>query len=232
MRRSAARLTVVALLLATASPLVTTAEATTPGHNGVLAFVRLHADFCPDLRTVQVAGTSARTLVSCPQYIGEPGWAPSGKRLAVSYIRNSGSERLALLPATGGTPQAISTNISPAHSPSFDRTGQVLAFTGGDAGGTDQRALYTVPVTGGTATRLTPNTAEVDDEPDYSPTANTIAWTRRTATSYDVWTVAVNGQGHNPTALTNLTNGAGNSRYPSWSPDGTRLAFASDRSGT
>lgn len=233
MWRVAARVAAIAVLLTTVSPVVTPAEATTSGHNGVLAFVRLHSDLCPDLRTVQLAGTGARTLVKCPQFIAEPAWAPGGKRLAVSYVRNSGAERLALLPATGGSPQVISTNVSPARSPSFDRTGQLLAFTGGDAGGTDQRALYTVPVAGGTATRLTlGGDTEINDEPDYSPTADVIAWTRRTSTSYDVWTVHVDAQGHNPTALTNLTNGAGNSRYASWSPDGSRLAFASDRSGT
>jgi hypothetical protein len=233
MRRTVARVSVIGVLLTTVTPLVTPAEATTPGHNGVLAYIRLHPDLCPDLRTVQVAGTSARTLVQCPQYIGEPAFSPSGKRIAVSYIRSSGAAKLALVPATGGTPQVVSTNVSPARSPSFDRTGQILAFTGGDAGGTDQRALYTVPVTGGTATQLTPaSPPHVNDEPDYSPAADVIAWTRRTTASYDVWTVSVDGQGHNPSSLTNLTNGVGNSRYPSWSPDGTHLAFASDRSGT
>ena len=78
--------------------------------------------------------------------------------------------------------------------------------------------------------RLTPaGHTEINDEPDYSPTAAEIAWTRRTSASYDVWTMTVDPQGRIPTALTNLTNGLGNSRYPSWSPDGTRLAFASDR---
>ena len=42
----------------------------------------------------------------------------------------------------------------------------------------------------------------------------------------DIWVMNADGS-----AQTNLTNTPGNDLNPTWSPDGTRLAFDSDRDG-
>ena len=215
-------------------PVARAVPTTTGGANGVIAFVRGSGN-CQDIYTLRADGGTTK-LTNCPPLIGTPAWSMDGKSLAVSYVPPSANFdlKLAILKATGGTPTVVNTGISPSNSPVFSRDGSELAFAGGESGDGNM-AIYTVPVGGGTATKLVGSgNGEVNDEPDWSPTADVIAWSRHISgpTTFDVWTMTVDASGHNPTALTDLTNGQGNSRYPSWSPDGSKIAFASDRSGS
>jgi Tol biopolymer transport system component len=43
---------------------------------------------------------------------------------------------------------------------------------------------------------------------------------------YEIWVVTVNG-----TTVAQLTNNTANDEYPTWSPDGSEIAFESDRAG-
>ena len=233
MRRMGVAAVVFALVAGLAVAPQLPVGATAPGSNGLIAFVRGTSD-CNDIYLVRSDGGTTK-LTKCPRVVGAPAWSPNAKTLAISYVGQSGTlnPKLGLLKATGGPATVLSTGVGTSNSPVFSRDGAVLAFAGGDAGD-DNLAIYTVPVGGGSATKLVGGSGEVNNEPDWSPAADVVAWARRTGPStnpLDVWTMTVDAGGHNPMALTNLTNGQGNSRYPSWSPDGAKLAFASDRSG-
>ncbi len=106
------------------------------------------------------------------------------------------------------------TNIAVAASPD----GKTLAF---DLYG----VIWTVPVEGGAARRLTDDLTD-GAQPDWSPDGKRLAFQSYRDGTFQVWTVGADGKG-----LTQLTRGPFDCREPRFSPDGRRIAFSSDRTG-
>jgi Tol biopolymer transport system component/imidazolonepropionase-like amidohydrolase len=88
-----------------------------------------------------------------------------------------------------------------------------------------QGAIFTLPVGGGRATRLTDNLFDAR-QPTWSPDGRRIAFQSNRDGHWHIWVVGADGS--NPRAL---TSGVNEEREPSWAPDGRRIAFTSDRSG-
>ena len=86
-----------------------------------------------------------------------------------------------------------------------------------------QGSIWTLPATGGAATRITDvfNDAR---QPSWSPDGRSIAYFAYRDGGYDLWAIAPDG-----TQQRKLTFGAYDDREPAWSHDGTRIAFSSDR---
>jgi len=120
-------------------------------------------------------------------------------------------------PAPGGAEKTVSvsavTNVALTVSPD----GKRIAF---DLLG----ILWTIPVTGGPATRLT---GDFDDlgQPDWSPDGKSIIVQSYRTGNFHIWSIPASGG-----AFTQLTDGLCDDREPRWSPDGKTIAFASDRS--
>ena len=86
-----------------------------------------------------------------------------------------------------------------------------------------QEALWTVPVTGGRARRLTDPFLE-PARPDWSPRGDLVAFQSFRGGTFHIWLMKPDG-----TAVRQLTDGHGDDRDPSFSPDGKKVAFSSDR---
>jgi len=86
-----------------------------------------------------------------------------------------------------------------------------------------QGSIWTLPSTGGTATRITDlfNDAR---QPTWSPDGKWITYFGYRDGGYDVWAIAPDGSHQHK-----LTWGPFDDREPTWSHDGTRVAFSSDR---
>ncbi|WP_394840541.1 amidohydrolase family protein [Pendulispora brunnea] len=104
------------------------------------------------------------------------------------------------------------TNLAATVSPDGQRI--VFDFRG---------ALWSVARSGGEATRLTDPFLE-PSRPHWSPAGDWIAFQAFTDNAFHIWIMRPDGSG-----LRQLTFGHGDDREPRFSPDGTRIAFSSDR---
>ncbi|MGV3768523.1 MAG: TolB family protein, partial [Sphingobium phenoxybenzoativorans] len=115
-----------------------------------------------------------------------------------------------------GTETSVTVEDATNVALSVSRDGKMVAF---DLLG----ILWTMPVAGGAAKRLT---GDFDDlgQPDWSPDGSRIVFQSYRTGNFHLWSVAAEGG-----PLTQHTDGLFDDREPRWSPDGKTIAFASDR---
>ena len=123
--------------------------------------------------------------------------------------------------ADGTNERALVPTDGLEYSPSYSADGQWVVFTAEPAGQAD---IYRIHPDGTGLKQLTDDPA-FDDQGALSPDGRTLAFvsTRARGTA-DVWLMDLASR-----TSTNLTKHASGHFRPSWSPDGTWIAFTSDR---
>src|SRR5216683_306828 len=86
-----------------------------------------------------------------------------------------------------------------------------------------QGLLYSIPMAGGAAKQISTPYDE-DSHPNWSAKGGIVAIQSYSGGTFHIWTMLPNG-----TRRKQITTGHGDDREPSISPDGTTIAFASDR---
>ncbi len=180
-----------------------------------------------EIYTMNADGSGDATrLTDNPGKDGDPAWSPDGTKIAFETDRHGEHFEIYVMNADGSELQRLTVsdttatpfvNVEPAWSPDSS----MLAFTSTRDG---NAFIYTMLADGSDVQRVTAVPAQ---GPEWSPDGSQLAYFSLDASNnFDVWASDIDGSD-----ATRLTTHAAIDTQPSWSPDGTLIAFQSDRDG-
>jgi Tol biopolymer transport system component len=230
--------------------LAATAHAAFPGANGKIVFESQRG--CPawagcgatNLYTINPDGSSEAKLL--PEVARDAAWSPDGRKIAFTAVDGAlRSFYIAVVNADGtGRTSLDPPKLPSTHDaqPSWSPDGKRIAFTRfvPSAGFFGLFEIFVMNVDGINATRLTfddPYAGSFGStEPAWSPDGRKIAFSRTVSspnviTDEEVFVMNADGSGvvqltHHDTSFVQPTES-----FPTWSPDGGRIAFSSFREG-
>jgi TolB protein len=190
-----------------------------------------------DIYTMSADGGGLRSLT--PRGLnGRPSWSPDGKLIAFSTLHYGREATVSVMAANGRHIRKLVITPLPANgfgqgldSPTFSPNGKRIAFVWIKRSGS---AIFTIDANGRSRKQVTPWQKTVADKIDWSPDGSRIAFSSpefgvHKGISSNVFTVRPDGSGL--VMLTHSRGGKINNGLDSWSPDGKKIAFASNRSG-
>jgi Tol biopolymer transport system component len=170
-----------------------------------------------DIASGQISGVTSHIEDS------NPNWSPDGGRLVFASTRHGDRRwRVYTVPAGGNqTAQELTFGLDPDWHPSADQ----IVYKGCDDRG-EACGLWVMDSSGGNRTPLTEN--KTDSRPVWSADGRTVAFMSESRHgNWEVYAVdATSG------AVTRLTDSASLDGLPTISPDGSRVAFVSNRGGS
>ncbi|HEX8251316.1 MAG TPA: protein kinase [Pyrinomonadaceae bacterium] len=185
-----------------------------------------------EIATIPAAGGEPVVIASDEASDWNPVWSPDGKYLyfASDRLGNMSLWRVAIDEKTGvaqGAPESVQTPSKYCRHITFSRDGKTLGYIRYES----QSNLQSIPFdpkilkTTGEVTWITRGDKEIGN-PDLAPNGEQFVVRQPTRTQEDLVVFDKNGGNWR-----SLMNDKFRERIPRWSPDGSQIAFYTDRSG-
>ena len=154
-----------------------------------------------------------------------PAFSPDGRYLAFVRISEATRSALYVMPLPRGEPRLVTDYNSPGQS-CWTADSREIVFTSGSA--TGETALWRISVDGGEPRRV-PTRGEIVSSPTVS--RNRLAYVKSTG-NLDIWRLELTGKEAMKPPSKPLFSWSSNEQDQRISPDGSRIAFVSDSSGS
>ncbi len=177
-----------------------------------------------DIYSIGANGKDQKLIAHLDSSASNPMWSPDGSLIAFDQDV-SGSRAIVVVDAAGGNKRVISESHRRARAPAWSPDGGRIAYYCWDPDSPE----YTIHVTGldRREDHRIGTSAKTQTYPFWSPDGKKLVF--HTAENKSTWDVAtMNADG---TEFKKLTEKSGKNWLPAYSPDGTKIAFWSDRIG-
>jgi TolB protein len=169
-----------------------------------------------EIRVADVDGTNVRNVTHHPAADYAPAWSPDGRRIAFASTRGAGVPHIWLMNADGTNVHVLSRTAEGEY-PAWSGDGRI-AFATNQPVRQDGFDLVVADVDGGSVHRLTRNDI-YEMGPAWAPNGRWLAFYAGNGGRHAVYVMRPNGRHRR-----RLTRGGG--ELPSWSPDGSAIAYA------
>ncbi len=165
-------------------------------------------------------------------YDALPDWSPAGNYIAFTSKRNSPPppwdiSYIWVQPYPSGVPSRVTPGTDDEQCPDWSPNGSEIAYNAWVTFSTWDVDIFRVPSGGGTPMNVTNSHEIAEFAPSWSPDGQYIAYERYDPAGEHNWDIYMIPRAGG--APTRLTNDPANDWAAAWSPDGTRIAFTSDR---
>jgi Tol biopolymer transport system component len=194
-----------------------------PDGKEVVVFDRSMQGLC----IVSLATGKKRALTQSGTSIDDfyPRISPDGKSIAFIRYSTHGVGELYLMPLSSGVPRALTSFGRAIRGLSWTPDSQSLVFASDRGGGSE---LWSIDASGKNLNRVFSNSSSVSDL-SIAPDAGSLAFVEQHE-NWNIWRLQIKDGKLSVPQL--FLSSSGRNHSPRHSPDGSRIAFVSDRSGS